>query len=134
MGNFILGIVLGVILFLLLTYIIGKLDENNIRKQIGEDFEYVLVPKSKSNIKQNIRICFSDGPYTAMHLDDDKNIIAFMSFSPKNIEAADFYYSMFNSKQIIKILYDNKEYEAVITEIKLIDTETLRIYYTVINK
>ena len=132
MWNFILGITAGIVLILLLIYVIGKLDENNIREQIGEDFEYVLIPKSKSNIKQYVRICFSDDAYTAMHLDDDKNIIAFMSFSPKNIEAADFYYSMFNSKQIIKILYNNKEYEAVITEIKLIDTETLRIYYKVI--
>lgn len=47
MGNFILGIVVGMVLFLLLIYIIGKLDENNIRKQIGEDFEYIIMTKSE---------------------------------------------------------------------------------------
>lgn len=47
MGNFILGIIAGIVLFLLLVYIIGKLDENNIREQIGEDFEYVIMTKSE---------------------------------------------------------------------------------------
>ena len=47
MGNFILGIIAGIVLFLLLVYIIGKLDENNIRKQMGEDFEYVAMTKSE---------------------------------------------------------------------------------------
>lgn len=47
MGNFILGIIIGIVLFLLITYIIGKFDENNTRKQIGEDFEYVIMTKSE---------------------------------------------------------------------------------------
>jgi len=47
MGNFILGIIIGIILFLLLAYVIYKLDDNNIREQIGEDFEYRIMTKSE---------------------------------------------------------------------------------------
>lgn len=47
MGKFILGIITGIVLFLLIMYIIGKLDENNIRKQMGEDFEYAVMAKSE---------------------------------------------------------------------------------------
>lgn len=47
MTNFILGCITGIVLFLLLIYIIGKLNENNIRKQIGEDFECILMTKSE---------------------------------------------------------------------------------------
>lgn len=47
MTNFILGCITGIVLFLLLIYIIGKIDENNIRKEIGEDFEYIIMTKSE---------------------------------------------------------------------------------------
>ena len=47
MGNFILGCIIGIVLFLLITYVIGKFDENNTRKQVGEDFEYVIMTKSE---------------------------------------------------------------------------------------
>lgn len=47
MINFILGIVAGIALFLLLIYIFGKLDEDNIREQIGEDYEYIIMTKSE---------------------------------------------------------------------------------------
>ena len=94
----------------------------------GKDFETV--------IRQNVTICIRDDKYTAEHLDEDKNIIAFMTFSPNNIKSADFYYSLFTNKQIITIIYENENnriYNAVITQIKLINDNTLRIYYTVIN-
>ena len=87
-------------------------------------------------IRQNVTIHIRDDIYTAEHLDEDKNIIAFMTFSPNNIKSADFYYSLFTNKQIITIIYENENnriYNAVITQIKLINDNTLRIYYTVIN-
>lgn len=55
MGNFILGMIFGIVLFLLLIYVIGKLDENNMRKQIGEDFDYVIMTKSEKEKYENIR-------------------------------------------------------------------------------
>ena len=46
MTNFILGCITGIVLFLVLIYVIGKFQENDIRKQIGEDYEYILMTKS----------------------------------------------------------------------------------------
>ena len=74
--------------------------------------------------------------YTYTDLDDDKYIVAFYNINPSNIKCADFYYSMFANKQVIIIDYENegdeKYYEAIITQIKLIDADTLSIYYTVL--
>lgn len=47
MGNFILGIVAGLVLFLIGGYVIYRLDENNISKQIGEEYEYIIMTKSE---------------------------------------------------------------------------------------
>lgn len=47
MGNFILGIVAGLALFLIGGYVIYRLDENNISKQIGEEYEYIIMTKSE---------------------------------------------------------------------------------------
>lgn len=85
------------------------------------------------NSKQYVRIILKDDEFTAMHLDDDENILAFISLNPKNIEMSDFYYSLMKNTQLVNIMYNDKEYNTVITEIKLIDNETLRIYYTVLN-
>jgi hypothetical protein len=87
-------------------------------------------------IRQNVTICIHDDGNTAEHLDKDENIIAFMTFHPNNIKSADFYYSLLTNKQIITIVYENENdriYNAVITQIKLLDENTLKIYYTVIN-
>lgn len=47
MGNFILGIIAGIVLFFLLTYVIAKFQDSRIRKEIGEDFEYIIMTKSE---------------------------------------------------------------------------------------
>jgi hypothetical protein len=110
--------------------------KNKKKKELGGDYENVIMSKSEKSIKCNITVCLKDDEYTAEHLNDDKNIIAFISCNPKNIENADFYYLLFTNKQIIKIIYENENdrlYNTVITQIKLIDENTLRIYYTVIN-
>ena len=135
MGNFIIGAVSGIAALLLCIYIIGKIEDRRIKKEIGEDYEYVIMPKSKDiEFNHNVTICLKDNDiYTAEHLDDDKNIIAFMNFNPKNIERADFYYSLFANKQVITINYNLQIYKAIITEIKLTDYNTLRIYYNVIK-
>lgn len=93
-----------------------------------------LISKSKMNIQNNVTICLHDDEYiTTEHLDEDKNIIAFINFHPNNIKRADFYYSLFANKQVVTIDYNRQIYEAIITQIKLIDENTLRIYYTVKN-
>lgn len=137
MTNFIIGAICGIAALLLLIYIIAKIDERSTKKEISEDYENVIIPKSKMDIKRNITFYMHDDEYTAEHLDDDQNIIAFISCNPKNIENADFYYSLFDNNEIINIIYnDNGEehkYYTVITQIKLIDENTLRIYYTVLK-
>lgn len=93
-------------------------------------------PEFKKDIKRNVTICMNDhNGYTTKYLDDNKNIIGFMTFHPNNIKSADFYYSLFNNKQIIRIIYNRepRKYNGIITSIELIDTNTLRIYYTVLN-
>ena len=92
----------------------------------------------KKDIQHNVTICMHDDEYTVEHLDKDKNIIAFLNFHPNNIKSADFYYSLFENNQIITIDYEYEEqqmyYKAVVTQMKLINEDTLRIYYTVLNK
>lgn len=123
MTNFIIGVISGIGALILFMYIINKI----IDKKYNEE-------KSKPKLNHNVTICLKDNDiYTAEHLDDDKNIIGFMNFNPKNIECVDFYYSLFANKQVITIDYNLQIYEAVITEIKLTDYNTLRIYYTVLK-
>lgn len=90
----------------------------------------------KNDIKHNVIICMHNDEYTYADLDDDKYIVAFYNIHPNNIKCADFYYSMFANKQVITIDYENegneKYYNAIITQIHLIDADTLSIYYTVL--
>lgn len=92
--------------------------------------------KLKNDIQHNVIICMHNDEYTYTELDDDKYIVAFSTIHPNNIKCADFYYSMFANKQVITIDYENegdeKYYNAVITQINLIDADTLSIYYTVL--
>lgn len=89
----------------------------------------------KTSIQSNVRINMHDDEYTGMHLDEDENIIAFISCNPNNIKSADFYYSVMTNKQIVTIIYNDGEkeraYKAFITELKITYENTLRIYYTV---
>ena len=91
--------------------------------------------KTKNDIQYDVIICMHNDEYTYTDLDDD-NIVAFSNINPSNIKCADFYYSMFANKQVITIDYENegdeKYYEAIITQIHLIDADTLSIYYTVL--
>lgn len=136
MTNFIIGVIFGIAALLLLTYIIGKIEDRKIKKELGEDYENVIMPKSKMDIQRNVTMYFNDSNVT-VHKDEDKNIVAFSSCDQKNIENADFYYSLLLNKQIITIIYNDGEehkYEAIITQIELINEDTLDIYYTVLNK
>lgn len=129
MTNFIIGAIFGIAALLLFIYIMGTIEDRRLNK----DFEIVMKPKSEMNIERNITICMQDDEYTAMHLDNDENIEAFMTFHPNDIKSADFYYSLFNNKQLIKIYYKQQNYKAVITQMLFIDKDTLRIYYRVIK-
>ncbi len=134
MTTFLIGAICG-IATLLLGILISKIEDRKIKKKIGEayDCETVLKPKDM-NINRNVTICLKDDEYTSAHLDEDNNIIAFMDFHTGNVKLAYFYESLFINKQIITIDYNLQMYNAVITQIKLIDENTLRVYYTVINK
>ena len=92
--------------------------------------------KTKNYIQYNVIICMHNDEYTYTDLDDDKYIVVFSNINPSNIKCAYFYYSMFANKQVITIDYENegdeKYYEAIITQIHLIDADTLSIYYTVL--
>lgn len=133
MENFIIGAILGIAAFLLLVYIIGKTIDEKYKKEFGEDFE--TRPKSEDiKLHHNVTICIKDNDmYTAQHVDDDGGTIAFMTFYPNNIKYADFYYSLFENKQVITIDYNHLIYKAIITEIKLVDINTLRIYYNILK-
>lgn len=134
MTTFIIGAISGMAILFLLCILISKIEDIKIKKEIGEDYDYEMVIKPKDiNINHNVTICLSDGEYTNVNLDKDNNIIAFMDFRPGNVNLADFYESLFTNRQIITIDYNLQMYNAVITQIKLIDENTLRIYYTVIN-
>ena len=112
----------------------SKSQNEKFIKYMNEDND--VRSKSKKDIQRNITICIHDDEHTSEQLDDEKNIVAFISCDPKNIENANFYYSLFFNKQIIKIIYENENYriyDAVITQIKSCDANTLRIYYTVLN-
>lgn len=132
MTIFIIGVISGIAAFLLFGYIINKIVDKKYNEEKDKDFE--TIPKSE-DINRNVTICLKDNDiYTTEHLDDNKNIIGFMNFNPKNIEHADFYYSLFVNKQVITIDYNLRMYKAIITEIKLTDYDTLRIYYTVLKQ
>ncbi len=133
MTNFIIGAIFTIAAIIISGLIMDRREAKRIREELGEDFKMVIVPKSKMNIQRNVTICLQDNKYTAEHLDDDKNIIAFMTFHPNNIKSADFYYSLFTNEQIITIDYEFQMYKAIITQIKLINEDTLRIYYTVLK-
>lgn len=65
MSNFIIGAIFGIAALLLCAYIIGKIEDRRIRKEIGEDFETVIIPKSKMDkiLKDEGRIFSKDvGP------------------------------------------------------------------------
>ena len=47
MTNFILGAIFVIALLLLLGYIIDRIEYKRISKELGEDFEYVIMPKSE---------------------------------------------------------------------------------------
>ena len=135
MTNFIIGAISGIAAFLLFGYIMIVIEDRKYEKVIDEVNDYNTRPKSEDiKLNRNVTICLKDNDiYTAEHLDDDGGTIGFMNFNPKNIECADFYYSLFANKQVITIDYNLQIYEAVITEIKLTDYNTLRIYYTVLK-
>ena len=131
MTTFLIGAICGIAAFILLIFIISKIEDRRIKKEIGGDYDSVIIPK---DINHNVTICLSDDEFTVIHLDDDKNITGFADFHQENVKLADFYESLFTNRQVITIDYNLKMYQAVITQIKLIDENTLRVYYTVINK
>ena len=133
MTTFLIGAICGIVALLLCICIISIIEDRKTKKEIGGDYYNVVIPKSEK-INRNVTICLSDDEYTNKDLDEDNNIIAFMDLRPNNIAWANFYYSLFVNKQVITIDYNLQMYKAVITQIKLIDENTLRIYYTVINK
>ena len=47
MVNFIIGIIFGLAVFLLLAYIIGTIEDRRMKKEIGEDFETIIMTKSE---------------------------------------------------------------------------------------
>lgn len=143
MTNILIGIFLGPILFLPMFYIIGKClgwdkDEEYTSADVGG---YDVRPKNyktaEKNNQSNFTIYMHDDEYTSMHLNEDKNIIAFISCSTNNIKTADIYFSLMVNERIITIIYYDGEKERVyktwITELKIIDENTLRIYYRVIR-
>lgn len=133
MANFIIGAILVIAALLLLLSTMAKINKRIIKKEIDENYETIEKPsKSKMDIQSNVRICMHDDEFTSMHLDDNENILSFISFDTKNVEMVDFYYSLMMNKKLVKIIYNDKEYSTVITEIKLISDRTLRIYYKVI--
>ena len=143
MTTFLIGAICGIAAFILLIFIIGKIEDRRIKKEIGGDYDNVIIPKSENNdhffgssmnINRNVTICLKDDEYTVIHLDDDKNITGFADFHQENVKLADFYESLFTNRQVITIDYNLQMYKAVITQIKLINENTLRIYYTVIDK
>ena len=135
MTTFLIGTICGIAAFILLIFIISKIEDIKIKKEIGKDYDYEMVIKPKDmNINRNVTICLKDDGCTNVDLDEDNNIIAFTDFHEANVNLADFYESLFTNRQVIAIDYNLKMYQAVITQIKLIDENTLRIYYTVINK
>lgn len=130
MTTFLIGAICGIAALLLLIFIISIIEDRRTKKEIGGDYDSVIIPK---DINRNVTICLSDNEYTNVDLDKDNNIIAIMDFRPGNVNLADFYESLFTNRQIITIDYNLQMYTAVITQIKLIDENILRIYYTVIN-
>ena len=133
MTTFIIGAICGIAAFILLIFIISKIEDKRIKKEIGVDYDSVIISKSE-NINRNVTICLKDDECTNVDLDKDNNIIAIIDFRPGNVNLADFYESLFTNRQIITIDYNLQMYRAVITQIKLVNENTLRIYYTVINK
>ena len=152
MTTFLIGAICGIAAFILLIFIISKIEDRRIKKEIGWDYDSVIIPKSENNdhfhgssmnndhfhgsstnINRNVTICLKDDGCTNVDLDEDNNIIAFTDFHEANIKLAYFYESLFINKQIITIDYNLQMYKAIITQIKLIDENTLRVYYTVLK-
>ena len=131
MTTFIIGAICGIAALLLLIFIISIIEDRRTKKEIGGDYDSVIIPK---DINRNVTICLKDDEYTNVDLDENNNIIAFTDFHEANVKLAYFYESLFTNRQIITIDYNLQMYNVVITQIKLIDENTLRIYYTVINK
>ena len=150
----IIGVIIGIVALLsLCNYTIGKIEARRIKEKIGRYHDSAIMPKSEDNdhfngssmhndhfngssmnINRNVTICLKDDECTNVDLDKDNNIIAIIDFRPGNVNLADFYESLFTNRQIITIDYNLQMYRAVITQIKLVNENTLRIYYTVINK
>ena len=128
MTTFIIGAIFGIAVL----YFIRKIEDIKIKKEIGKDYDYEMVMKPK-DINRNVTICLKDDEYTNVDLDKDNNIIAFTDFHEANVKLADFYESLCTNRQIITIDYNLQMYKAIITQIKLINENTLRIYYTVMN-
>ena len=133
MTTFIIGAICGIAAFILLIFIISKIEDKRIKKEIGVDYDSVIISKSE-NINRNVTICLKDDECTNVDLDKDNNIIAIIDFRPGNVNLADFYESLFTNRQIITIDYNLQMYKAIITQIKLVDENTLRVYYTVMNE
>lgn len=121
MTNILIGIFIGIVICTIILGIIIVLMNKDESPQI--------------NNRCNTIINMHDDEYTGMHLDEDENIIAFISCNPNNIKSADFYYSVMTNKQIVTIIYNDGEkeraYKTFITELKITYENTLRIYYTV---
>ena len=131
MTTFLIGAICGILALLLFIFIISIIKDRRTKKEMGEDYDSVIIPK---DINRNVTICLNDDKYINKDLDKDNNIIAFTDDRPGNVNLAYFYESLFTNRQIITIDYNLQMYNAVITRIDLIDENTLRIYYTVINK
>lgn len=133
MTTFIIGAISGIAIFFFLCFLISKIEDIKIKKEIGKDYDYEMLIKPK-DINRNVTICLKDDEWTNVDLDEDNNIIAFIDFHEANVKLVNFYESLFTNSQVITIDYNLQMYKAIITQIKLINENTLRIYYTVINE
>lgn len=132
MTTFIIGAISVMAILFFLCILIIKIEAVKIKKEIGKYYDYEMTIKPK-DINHNVTICLKDDEYTIVDLDKDNNIIAFTDFHEANVKLADFYESLFANRQVITIDYNLQIYKAIITEIKLLNENTLRIYYTIMN-
>lgn len=132
MTTFIIGAISGIAVSYFLCFLISKMENIKIKKEIGKDYDYEMVMKPK-DINRDVTICLNDDECTNVDLDKDNNIIAFIDFHEANVKLADFYESLFTNRQVITIDYNLQMYKTIITQIKLINENKLRIYYTVID-
>ncbi len=134
MGNFILGCITGIGLVMILALLCAYYDDRKLSKE-----SRVVYISNKNDREITINFNDESSVHAKKYIDENNNehIGEFISFGRNNINNASFYYELFRNKQIIKILYKDDLYDAIITHIELINNslsygDSLRINYTVI--